>query len=100
MFFWISIAFLAIIPGEVAYSLAEGLGFTDQVNAITFVALGLLFSMVFYLSAAINRVENQLTDLVRQLALQEISIKNTPSDSIKVEKIKTPKRGCYFRTYN
>ncbi len=69
--FWIAIALLGIMPNEIANSLAIGLGFQDRPNAIIFVALGLLFLMVFYLSAALNRVENQLTDLVRKLALSE-----------------------------
>lgn len=69
--FWIAVALLGIMPNEIANSLAKGLGFRDRPNAIIFVALGLLFLMVFYLSSALNRVENQLTDLVRKLALSE-----------------------------
>ena len=69
--FWFGIALLCIMPNKIADSLAEGLGFRDRPNAIIFVALGLLFLMVFYLSTALNRVENQLTDLVRKIALTE-----------------------------
>ena len=71
LIFWTAIALLGIMPNEIATSLAEGLGFRDRPNAIIFVALGALFLLVFYLSAALNRVENQLTDLVRKLALNE-----------------------------
>jgi len=69
--FWFGVALLCIMPNKIADSLAVGLGFRDRPNAIIFVALGLLFLMVFYLSAALNRVENQLTDLVRKIALTE-----------------------------
>lgn len=69
--FWVAITLLGLMPNKIADSLATGLGFRDRPNAIIFVALGLLFLMVFYLSAALNRVENQLTDLVRKLALSE-----------------------------
>lgn len=69
--FWFGVALLCIMPNKIADSLAEGLGFQDRPNAIIFVALGLLFLMVFYLSAALNRIENQLTDLVRKIALTE-----------------------------
>jgi len=69
--FWFGVALLCIMPNKIADSLALGLGFRDRPNAIIFVALGLLFLMVFYLSAALNRVENQLTDLVRKIALTE-----------------------------
>lgn len=81
--FWIGVALLGIMPNEIATSLSKGLGFRDAPNAIIFVALGLLFLMNFYLSAALNRVENQLTDLVRQLAIMEVQ-QNTS------EKIITP----------
>ncbi len=73
--FWVSIAMLAIMPDEIPNRIAKALGFKDHINAVIFVALGLLFLMVFYLSAAMNRIENQLTDLVRQLALEE-ALKN------------------------
>ena len=69
--FWFGVALLCIMPNKIADSLALGLGFRDRPNAIIFVALGLLFLMVFYLSTALNRVENQLTSLVRKIALTE-----------------------------
>lgn len=84
--FWIGISLLAIMPDEIPNSIAKGLGFKDHINAIIFVALGLLFLLVFYLSAAVNRIENQLTELVRQLALNEFSKKEKPIDKNK-EKI-------------
>ena len=83
--FWVSVALLGIMPNEIANSLAEGLGFRDRPNAIIFVALGALFLMVFYLSAALNRVENQLTDLVRGLALSEVLHESALSDELKVD---------------
>lgn len=69
--FWTGISLLAIMPDRIANSLAKGLGFRDHINAIIFVALALLVLFVFYLSAALNRVENQLTDLIRAIALKE-----------------------------
>lgn len=82
--FWIGVALLGIMPNEIANSLSKGLGFRDAPNAIIFVALGLLFLMVFYLSAALNRVENQLTELVREIALKEIPPSNQPKEKRKV----------------
>ncbi|GEM_PF-2198166 len=94
--FWVAIALLAVMPNKIANSLAEGLGFQDRPNAIIFVALGSLFLMVFYLSAALNRVENQLTDLVRQLALSQALLPltieetetNTKSSRASISKVK------------
>lgn len=87
--FWIAIGLLGIMPNEIATSLAEGLGFRDRPNAIIFVALGGLFLMVFYLSAALNRVENQLTDLVRQLALSQVLLPVTNEDTTNTKSLKT-----------
>ena len=89
--FWIAIALLGIMPNEIATSLAKGLGFRDRPNAIIFVALGALFLMVFYLSAALNRVENQLTDLVRQLALSQVLHPLTIEEEIDIKPLKTLK---------
>jgi len=72
--FWLAIMTLALIPDTVANSIARGLGFKDHINAIIFVALGLLFLMVFYLSSAISRVEDKITQLVRKLALEKANI--------------------------
>jgi len=89
--FWVAIAALGIMPNEIANSLAKGLGFRDRPNAIIFVALGALFLMVFYLSAALNRVENQLTDLIRQLALSQPLQPLTNEEATNTDSLKTSK---------
>ncbi len=84
--FWVGIMLLALLPDTVANSIAKTLGFKDHINAIIFVFLALLVLMVFYLSAALNRVENKMTELVRRIALdqaeqiqkQKTAQKNTP----------------------
>lgn len=82
--FWISVALLAIMPNVITDNLARALGIRDQPNAIIFLAIGILFLMIFYLSAALNRVENTLTELIRQLALNELP--HTPQKSQEAEK--------------
>ena len=69
--FWIGVMLLALLPDTVANSIARTLGFKDHINAIIFVFLALLVLMVFYLSAALNRVENKMTELVRRIALDQ-----------------------------
>ncbi len=69
--FWVTIMLLAIIPNEISFKIADLLGFKSNVNAIIFVALGLLFLLVFYLSSTIERLENQITELVRKMALED-----------------------------
>ncbi len=69
--FWTLIALLAIVPNQISFQIAELLGFKSNVNAIIFVALGWLILMVFYLSATLEKLERKLTELVRELSLQE-----------------------------
>ena len=67
--FWTCIMLLALLPDTIPNSIARALGFKDHINALIFVSLAVLFLMIFYLSAAVNRVENRMTELVRKLAL-------------------------------
>lgn len=72
MIFWVGVAVLAIIPNPVTVKLAELLGFRSNVTAIIFVSLAVLFLLVFYQSSQITKLEAQLTNLVRQIAKEEI----------------------------
>lgn len=75
--FWISIITLAIIPNQVTNKIAAILGFKSNVTAIIFVAIGLLFLFIFFLSSSIEKLENQLTELVRKLAIDEHAKEST-----------------------
>lgn len=57
-------------------------GIKSNVNAIIFAALGALVFFVFYLSATIERLEGQITDLVRRIAIdrQEMDRLNQQPD--------------------
>lgn len=87
--FWISISALAIIPNEISVGVAKLLGFKSNINAIIFVALGFLFSIVFYLSATVERLERQITDLIRKIALENIPEKDR--DKIVVKRLEEEK---------
>lgn len=82
--FWIVIIILAIIPNEISFKVAEVLGFASNINAIIFVALGLLFLFVSYLSNSVEKLEQRQTTLVRDKALQAKKYEQ----SIKEAKIK------------
>ena len=66
--FWLSLAIFAFIPNEISQKLARVLGIKDNVNAIIFIGLGLLFFLIFSLSSTVDRLERQITDLVREIA--------------------------------
>lgn len=66
--FWVSLAIFALVPNEISQSLAQILGIKDNVNAIIFIGLGVLFFLVFSLSSTVDRLERKITDLVREIA--------------------------------
>ncbi len=78
--FWSTITILAIIPNPVSFEVARILGFKSNINAIIFVAIGWLFLLNFYLSSTIDRLEKQVTELVRKLALEEAERKKPKED--------------------
>lgn len=66
--FWVLLAVFALVPNAVSQKLATMLGIKDNVNAIIFIGLGMLFFLIFSLSSTVDRLERQLTDLVRENA--------------------------------
>jgi len=75
LLFWLVIAVLGIVPHEFSTSVAEWLGFASGINAIIFIALAFLIILSFYLSARVDGMERKITELVRQLALDESKIR-------------------------
>lgn len=71
VFFWVVVALLGIFPDFISFGIADYLGFKDNINAVIFVALGFLFLMTYYQSATIENLENQLTNLVRKMAMDK-----------------------------
>jgi len=69
--FWSTIAVLAFAPHIVSTLLAKVFGFADNVHAVLFIGLGLSFLIIFYLSSVVDKLETQLTSLVRRMALQK-----------------------------
>lgn len=90
LMFWLLITVLSIMPHELSTELASLFGFKDNVNTIVFIALAFLIVLSFYLSSRTEKLEKNLTELVRQLALKEqkleelIEKENSSTDQIKV----------------
>ncbi len=68
--FWLTCVLLALMPDLISDKIADLLGFKSNVNAVIFVALGLLFVFMFYLTAVVERLERQFTETIRKLALE------------------------------
>ncbi len=69
--FWLFIILLAVLPNGLTNKIAYFLGFKDNVNALIFSCLGLLFIMVYQLSSGISNLDRKLTKLVREIALKD-----------------------------
>jgi len=65
------IIILSVVPDYFSNSIAQSLGFRSNINAVIFVALGFLFVMTYNLSSTIERLEKQITNLVRSVALEK-----------------------------
>ena len=85
--FWVTVVVLAIIPNPVSFKIATLLGFKSNINAVIFVALGWLFLLIFYLSSTIDRLERQMTELVRKIALDEAKKENPAKPAGKKKKV-------------
>gem|GEM_PF-1713709 len=84
--FWSLIAILGVVPHEFSMSIAGFLGFADNINAIIFIALAFLIVLSFYLSSKLDTLERKITELVRQLALDESKIRELERKRIKEQK--------------
>lgn len=73
--FWSIIAILGIEPHKFSVNIAAWLGFASHINAIIFIALAFLVLLSFYLSSKLDNMERKMTELVRQLALDESKIR-------------------------
>lgn len=91
------LSLLAMLPDAISFSIAESLGLKSNINAVIFVWLGFLFIMTYYQSSTIERLERQMTELVRKVALEkqakidlqkELGKKGSPSKKSSKKKTK------------
>ena len=62
---------LAMFPDLISLSIAESLGIKSNINAVIFAWLGFLFIITYYQSSTIEKLEKQMTELVRKVALEK-----------------------------
>lgn len=66
---------LGVVPHELSTKIAGWLGFASNINAIIFIALAFVIILSYYLSSKLDNLERKITELVRQLALDESKIR-------------------------
>lgn len=85
LLFWMIVSLLAILPDFVSINIADFLGFKSNINAVIFVALGFLLIFMFYLSATVEKLERQMTEIVRNLALENHRLKEELNEVKKLQ---------------
>ncbi len=69
--FWLSVLLVAIFPDFFSNSIAQIFGIKDNVNAILFFCIGLLFFFQFKQYFLIRKQAKDLTILMRKIAIQD-----------------------------
>ncbi|MBX2877807.1 MAG: DUF2304 family protein [Saprospiraceae bacterium] len=69
--FWVGVLAFAIFPDFISRGIAQLFGIKDNVNAIIFFCIGLLFFFQFKQYFLIRKQEKNLTLLMRKIALQD-----------------------------
>lgn len=69
--FWLLLAVLAVFPDFFSRKAAEIFGIKNNVNAVIFLSLGVMFFFQYKLFFMFKRQEQELTRLTRQIALRE-----------------------------
>jgi len=68
-FFWVGVTCLALFPDVVSDFIADVFGIENNINAIIFLALGVLFYLQLQMYKIIKKQDQLLTELTRKIAL-------------------------------
>lgn len=71
--FWFAIAYISLVPSSLQF-LSQITGIKKNENAATITAIGVLFFVVFYMIIRLEELEQRLTKMVRDQALDEAGI--------------------------
>jgi hypothetical protein len=67
---WIFIALVAVFPNKTTLFLSKTIGIKDHINAIIFIGLAISFFLIFRMFNMVKKMNRQITDLVRKLAIE------------------------------
>jgi len=71
-FFWIGTTIIALFPDFISKSIASFLGIKDNINALVFLGLGLVFYFQLQIYKITQKQDAQLTELTRKTALANV----------------------------
>ncbi|EKE20624.1 MAG: hypothetical protein ACD_7C00511G0006 [uncultured bacterium] len=69
---WSVILFFALSP-EIAHSLSQKLGFGDNLNTFIFIGFVVVFVVLFKIINILDRIERNVSEIVRKEALEKIA---------------------------
>ena len=90
--FWGGITFIVLFPSWMGV-LATWTGIKDQVNAFFAVAIGITLFIVFRILMQIERMNQRITDIVREVALEKAGMmkKNSKFEALNTKEIPNQK---------
>lgn len=68
---WISIAYLSLFPDSV-HIISKRLGFGESLNTFIFIGFIIVFTILFKLINVIERMEHNISEIVRKEALKRL----------------------------
>lgn len=85
--FWIAAAFVVAVP-DITYFFARKAGIGRGADLVTYVALALVFYMIFRLSVTSHRINKDITKISRKIALDEHFPTDESKDRLEILKMK------------
>jgi hypothetical protein len=78
--FWSAIAYISLVPSSLQY-LSVMTGIKKNENAATITAIGILSFVVFYMIIRLEELEQRLTKIVRDRALDNAGVPPSKTDA-------------------
>ncbi len=75
--FWLGATLLSLFPDKISNVVAHIFGIKDNINAIIFLSLGLLFYIQYNLFVSMKKIDKNVTFLIRKMALKEEETKDS-----------------------
>jgi len=72
---WGVVLVISIYP-DFAYFFAKKLGMGENLNTLIFFGFVIVFTLIFKIFSVVERIEMQITEIVRAIAIREVSKKN------------------------
>lgn len=83
--FWMGAGLLGMFPNVLSFNIAKILGFQNNINAIIFLSLAFLFILTYYATSMFEKLETQMTELVRKMAIENQNLKDQLHEFQKVQ---------------